>query len=680
MSQTSLRLLCIAFFFFATSFATAQDKRLVDVDDYFTQSHIAECEASPDGRYVAYVETRWELPRERRNGDIWIVDSESGETRRMTFDTAYDGSPSWSPDGRFLYFTSARSRDDGEAPYNGKTQVWRIEVDSGAITPALSLDQGIAGYELSHDGMRLYYAVNEKTDDKDWAGLRSAYSGLEYGRGKRSTSQIWVLDLESWRTELLLDEGEFVREFTVSPDESHIAMITAVDDLLINHEGQSRMRIFDAETKEIETLEDSLWRDTDADLHGWLEMPAWSADGTRLAFRAVYDGYPAEMYCADVRTSDVWQIERPEGVSIYGGKIAWHEGGIMFLGEMKARTHVFRASVLDNGEQGESGQVTQGDIVVFDFTLPPNGHGYVIKSDPESDRDVFYLESDLSLTRITNSNPQTAEWKRPQMSLVQWEGAEGDTVEGILELPPDYDPADGPLPTIVQIHGGPTSAAVYCFRFWPYGRTLLPSKGYALLIPNYRGSTGFGDDFMTDLVGRENDIEVEDIMRGVDWLIGEGIADPDRLGVMGWSNGGFLTNALITNSQRFKAASSGAGVVDQTIQWGLEDTPGHVINFMSGNLPWEDPAAYIEGSPLYKLGDVTTPTLIHVGEFDARVPTAHARTLFRGLNYYGNAPTQLVVYPGEGHSLSTYTHRKAKMEWDLAWFDRYLKQPQPAGE
>jgi dipeptidyl aminopeptidase/acylaminoacyl peptidase len=668
-----IRLLLFAFILSAIPFATAQEKRLVEIDDYFTQSHIAECEASPDGKYVAYVESRWELPREKRNGDIWIADAETGETRRMTFDTVYDGSLSWGPDGEFLYFTSARSRDDGEAPYNDKTQVWRIQVDSGAITPATSLEDGVAGYELSQDGERLYYAVNEKTDDEVWADLRGDYPDLEYGRGTRRTTQIWVLDLETWHSELLLDEGEFVREFTVSPDEKHIAMITAVDDLLINHEGQSRMRIYNAETKEIETLEDSLWRDTETDLHGWIEMPAWSEDGTRLAFRVVYDGYPADMYCTDVQTSDVWQIERPEGVSIYGGRMVWFDDAIVYLGEIKARTHLYGTEVSGNGEQGEAVQITQGDVVVFDFSIAQNEGGFVIKADPTSGRDLFAIQEDMAFRRITNSNPQAAEWKRPQMSLVQWEGAEGDTVEGILELPPDYDPADGPLPTIVQIHGGPTAAAPYCFRFWPYGRTLLPSKGYALLIPNYRGSTGFGDDFMTDLVGRENDIEVEDIMRGVDWLIGEGVADPDRLGVMGWSNGGFLTNALITNSQRFKAASSGAGVVDQTLQWALEDTPGHVINFMSGNLPWEDPEAYIEGSPLYKLGDVTTPTLIHVGQYDARVPAAHARTLFRGLNYYGNAPTQLIVYPGEGHSLSTYTHRKAKMEWDVAWFERYLK-------
>jgi dipeptidyl aminopeptidase/acylaminoacyl peptidase len=269
-------------------------------------------------------------------------------------------------------------------------------------------------------------------------------------------------------------------------------------------------------------------------------------------------------------------------------------------------------------------------------------------------------------------NPQVDTWKLPQISLVTWKGANGDEVEGILELPPDYKEGDGPLPMIVELHGGPTDATKYRLRLWIYGRTLMAAKGYALLSPNYRGSTGYGDKFMTDLIGRENDIEVEDILTGVEAMIERGIADPEQIGVMGWSNGGFLTNAVITKSKRFKAASSGAGVLDMVIQWGTEDTPGHVVNYMNGALPWDDPEHYRKSSPIYDLDQVTTPTIIHVGGSDARVPAAHSRALYRALRHYLDVPVELVVYPGEGHGLRKYENRKAKMEWDLAWFDKYL--------
>ena len=230
---------------------------------------------------------------------------------------------------------------------------------------------------------------------------------------------------------------------------------------------------------------------------------------------------------------------------------------------------------------------------------------------------------------------------------------------------------DPPLPLVVEVHGGPSDATLLYLQYWIYGRTLFPALGYALLSPNYRGSTGYGDKFLTDLVGRENDIEVKDILAGVDAMIEKKLADPERLGVMGWSNGGFLTNCLITTTQRFKAASSGAGVIDQLIEWGLEDTPGHVINFNRG-LPWERTEAYLKASPAYNLGKVTTPTIIHVGEQDERVPAAHAKTLYRALKDYSKTPTVLLTYPNAGHGLMLSDHRKGKLEWDVKWFEKYL--------
>ena len=200
----------------------------------------------------------------------------------------------------------------------------------------------------------------------------------------------------------------------------------------------------------------------------------------------------------------------------------------------------------------------------------------------------------------------------------------------------------------------------------------MPARGYALLSPNYRGSTGYGDAFLEELVGRENDIEVKDIVAGVHWLVDQGYADPKKLGVTGWSNGGYLTNCLITaEPDMFAAASSGAGVLDMVIQWGTEDTPGHVINFVGG-LPWQQPEAYRHASPLYALDRVKTPTIIHVGGADPRVPVAHSRALYRALKHYLHVPVQLVEYPGEPHGLTTRHNRMAKMEWDLAWFDKYL--------
>jgi dipeptidyl aminopeptidase/acylaminoacyl peptidase len=247
----------------------------------------------------------------------------------------------------------------------------------------------------------------------------------------------------------------------------------------------------------------------------------------------------------------------------------------------------------------------------------------------------------------------------------------------VLELPPGYKKGDRKLPLIVAIHGGPTTASYADLEFDPHnGRLYLSAAGYAVLCPNYRGSTGYGDKFVTDLLGHENDIEVKDILAGIQHLIDEGIADPDRIGVMGWSNGGYLTNCLISMKDcpiKFKAASSGAGIVDTVAEWGFNDEPAYPRVFKRG-LPWEVPENYRKTSPTYQLGNVKTPTLIHVGGNDPRCPPGHSRMLYRALHEYVKVPTQLVVYPGEPHGLTKLSNRKAKMEWDLAWFDKYLKK------
>ena len=206
-------------------------------------------------------------------------------------------------------------------------------------------------------------------------------------------------------------------------------------------------------------------------------------------------------------------------------------------------------------------------------------------------------------------------------------------MEGILELPPEYKTGDGPLPTVVTIHGGPTASSKYEFRYWIYGRTAFAAKGWAVLDPNYRGSTGYGDKFLIDLIENKNNLDVQDILSGVDMLVERGIADPERLSVTGWSNGGYLTNCLIEATDRFKAASSGAGVFDTVMQWSIEDTPGHVVNY-SGGLPWESAAKMHASSPLYNVNRVVTPPLIHVGENDARVPAQHSRAVHRALRQY----------------------------------------------
>lgn len=653
-----------------------QRTHVVDAEDYFTLAVIGEVATSPDGSRVAYEETRWNPPDEKRNTDLWVVSVSTKQRTRLTFDPAADTGPVWSPDGKYIYFASGRKFGDEELPpFNGKKQVWRVGVDGGEPFAVTREKEGVGEFDLSLDGDTLYYTVTEEHVEADWKSLKKEYSKLQYGHGVFKVGQLWKLDLTSWRAEKLADEDRVIRQVAVSPDEHRVAMLTTPEDNLLSNEGWSRVDVFDSSTGKVQSVNPNGWRDDHPSPYGWIDAVAWSADSRALAFTVSFDGYAPRMYVIEWQgdAAKQFELKRPDIVTVVGGTVKWHGSNreLCFLGEYKARERVYCIADVAAGKQGATRIASPEDGVTsaFDFSRDGVGLGFVMGTTTHTP-DVYWRQPAGAFDRLTNINPQVDTWKLPQISIVSWTGADGKTVEGILELPPDHKPGT-PLPMVVELHGGPTSATLFSLRFWIYGRTLLASKGYALLSPNYRGSTGYGDEFLADLIGRENDIEVQDILRGVDAMVERGIADPQRLGVMGWSNGGYLTNCVITHTDRFKAASSGAGVLDMTIQWGTEDTPGHVVNYMKGLL-WEMPEAYRKASPIYNLNKVKTPTLIHVGENDERVPAANARALHRALKYYLDVPTELVIYPGEGHGLTKYSHRKAKMGWDLSWFDRYL--------
>ncbi|MBN1826124.1 MAG: S9 family peptidase [Candidatus Eisenbacteria bacterium] len=649
------------------------------VEDYFTQGFIYDCVIAPEGGHVALTDLRWDLDADTRHTDLWIADVRTGRLRRATFHPTNDGSPSWSPDGRWVYFTSRRGEKGDLPPRNGKTQVWKVAVDGGEPEPVTRFKDGVEDYSLSADGRTLYYVKSSEQVEDPWKDLKETHDELEYGRGVMNTSELWSLDLETWRTEKLIDEGRVIREFAVCPCGGRIAMITTPNEENISNEGLSRVDVWDRKSGEITIVPDRLWRAEAPSPYGWLEGLAWSADAAALAFRVDFDGYPAELIVTHFGGGAPVsrRLDRPRELTLGGEPdIRWigDSKDICFLAEEKARVRLACVRNVTPGGQGAFEILTPGDWVAKTFDLTADGRTYAAAlGDVTQPNDVFIgaTRGKGKPRRITRINPQIDTWKLPQIEIVQWAGAGGDTVEGILELPPGYEKGDGPLPLHVALHGGPTAADLFYFEFWIYGRGLWPALGWAVFAPNYRGSTGYGDRFMTDLIGAECDIEVEDVMKGVDMLIERGIADPERMAVSGWSNGGFVTNCIITQTDRFKAASSGAGVLDMALQWGIEDTPGHVVNYMEG-LPWEKPEAYRKASPLWALNRVKTPTLIHVGGEDPRVPAANARALFRGLDFYLGVPTELVVYPGQGHGLGKYTYRKAKLEWDIAWFDRWV--------
>ncbi len=675
-----MRWTCILFLVLTPAALAQSPVRTHDVtlDDYFTLAAITQISVSPTGQQVAFTEARWDKADNLRKSDLWIVSTGAKhELKRLTFDRANDRSAKWTEDGQTIYFIGNRRREgEKKPPYDGSSQVWRISIAGGDPVAVTRVAGGISGYDIANGGAQLYYSVDKTHHDSDeFAKLRSQYKA-DYGHGIRTVSEIHRLDTRTWHDEKVVDTTRYIREFVSTRDGSKIAMVTAFDDTVVKSEGESRVDIW--ESGKVVTPPTDPYRANAHSPHAWLENLTWNPSGTRFAFTAIFDAYPAEVVIG-TKSTENWDVSLAprEGkweLVGYGRAIG---APVQWVSDTEYLVQTEKAGLIlpfkNTVGKVEGISLSPSDAMQAFEPLPGAVGTYVGLRGSIGMPEIVLFGAKSE--RVYLPNPATEKWKSPSIQHITWKAPDGKTVGGVLELPFGYKKGDR-LPLVVGIHGGPTTSTKADLNFDPHnGRMYFTVNGYATLFPNYRGSTGYGDSFVTDLVGNENDIEVNDIIAGVQHLVKEGIADPNRVGVMGWSNGGYLTNCLITRKElpfKLRAASSGAGIVDTVAEWGFNDEPAYPKVFKKGH-PWESPELYRKSSPTYDLGNVKTPTLIHVGGNDVRCPPGHSRMLFRALKEYQKVPTELIEYPGEPHGLTKMTHRKAKMEWDIAWFDKYLK-------
>ncbi|MCA9519898.1 MAG: S9 family peptidase, partial [Myxococcales bacterium] len=528
----------------STNASTRRTHR-VTPEDYFTIGALIDARVSPDGRAIVYAEMRWESGRETRNTDLWRVDLQTKRRQRLTFGPEGDYAPRWSVDGRQIYFISARKNAAKKPPHNGKPQIWRIRADGSRLVPITREEDGVASFQLGASGRYLYYVVNKKTHTKGpFSALRKRFGKLIYGHGVYRPSRLVRLDLQEWRTRDLLTSKRVIRELQVSDDETKAALLTTPDNRLISNEGWSRIEVLYFDNGKTVLPDTTLWRKKAPSPYGWLGEPRWSSDGSLLAFRIDFDGYPGRIYVLPMRGRTFLrpiQLARKKEETI-GDGLEWipRRHTLCYQAIDRAVDRVYCARI-DGAKQRPTEILTAGPGSVDGFTFAPDGSRVALMlSGLTHPTDLFVAPTtpnQTSYQRVTTLNPQIDSWKLPSISRVSWKSKDGTTVEGILELPPDHK-AGTRLPLLVEIHGGPTSATRYRFRFWIYGRTLFSGNGWAVLSPNYRGSTGYGDKFLTDLIGKKNVRDVEDILSGVDHLVAKGLVDPKRMAIMGWSNGG----------------------------------------------------------------------------------------------------------------------------------------------
>lgn len=639
--------------------------------DYASVNQITEIALAPDGKRVAYSLSGWDAKADRRTSSLWVVDTDGkGTPKQVTKDRGGDRHLRWSADGKALYTLANRGA-------KAKTQVWKVTL-AGESTAVTNVPAGVTGFDYAPKADTVFYTVDAKATDKDdFTPLREKFAKIDYGHGTRTVSELFAVKGDA-KPEKVLADKRYIREFAVTQDGKRVAMVSALDDSVIRSEGESRVDVF--ENGKVTTPPTECYRAKAASPHAWLEGLAWNPEGTRFAFCAIFDAYPAEIVIGSVDSSS-WETEllKRDGRHVhgYGSPLRWQtEKSLAFVSERYGTNDLQGYDAQKRALHGGWGRQEGQTVYLFDVAGDDNT-AVTVSGSATGFPKLLGWKRGAEVTPLVDPNPHTANWKFPSVEHVTWKSSDGASAGGPLELPFGWKKGDKPLPLVVAIHGGPTTSSPNDLRFDPHnGRLYFAAAGYAVLCPNYRGSTGYGDKFVTDLIGNENDIDVKDIVTGIQHLIKEGIADPERVAVMGWSNGGYLTNCLITMKNppiKIKAASSGAGILDTVAEWGFNDEPAYPVVFKKGT-PWEQPEIYKKTSPTYGLGNVTTPTLIHVGENDVRCPPGHSRMLYRALKEYNKVPTQLNVYPNQPHGLGPLSFRTAKMEWDLAWFEKYMKR------
>ncbi|MDZ7295799.1 MAG: S9 family peptidase [candidate division KSB1 bacterium] len=632
----------------------AQPRRMTFAD-LFRFSQVASPRLSPDGRFVLFAVTKADWDKNTRVTHLWRVATSDGEPVQMTRGDKSCTQPRWSPDGRVISFIS--SRDD-------KAQVYLMRADGGEAWKLTAHTTAVGSYEWSPDGERIYFtapdaepeAVEKRRKEKDDAYL--------YGQTEKNV-HLWEFDIPRG-TERRLTQGNMsVRTFAVAPGGRRIAFIAAPTPL-VDDDPKNEIYLLELDSLTVRRLT------TNQAIERSL---AWRPDGKAITFQSdanenLETYYQDSIFLLDLATGEVrdllpgfrWQVLE----HFWGGK---KRDTIYFTANMGVTTQLFSLSPA----RGTWQQLTDAAGVIGGLHYVAEVERLVCtRSDPYNPPDVYLAQlQGPAFQRLTRMNPLVDSLALARYQVIRWPSYDGTTVEGILITPPDYDPGKT-YPLILQIHGGPESSYQLAFSVsWATYPHVLAGKGYVLLQPNYRGSTGYGDEWMRAIIGHYFEKDVDDLLSGVDHLVERGIVHPESLAVHGWSAGGHLTNWLITHTQRFRCASSGAGCANWFSFYAQTDMH-YIREIWHASSPYQAVDFWLDKSPVRYAAAARTPTLLFWGENDKRVPFPQGQEMYQALRYFG-CPVEMVVFPRAGHGPGELRHQMHKMKKEFAWFEHYLR-------
>ncbi|HZH92111.1 MAG TPA: S9 family peptidase [Pyrinomonadaceae bacterium] len=659
--------------------ARAQGKKLT-IEDALALQEVGAPQWSPDGKLIAFTVGEWNRKENRRDTHIHIVGvgaaGAGGAAYKLTNGERGESAPQWSPDSRRIAFLANRDAPRPDAPSSApRNQIWIIPVAGGEAERLTEEEAGVAQFRWSPDGRRIAYVVRDTPQDKAERDKRRkdkfdaivVDSGFIY-------SHLWTINLDT-KEKRRVTEGSFtVSDPQWSPDAAWVAYtmskggsqessFTDISDerntdlyvapaaggaprQLTTNAGPDYAPRFSPDGKWIAYLSN----DEPASWAAKIDLVVVASDASAAA-NAPPPRNLTGKYNDSVNGAPKWS---PDGAALYAAGAEGVYGQLLkipFAGNAPPQA-IFQSK----GAYAGVDLSRDGRMLAFAF------------NDAKTPNDIWVASSaGKGAQRLTSFNSHIKDFALVATEVVRWKAPDGLEIEGLLLKPLGYEQGKR-YPLILQIHGGPYSHFTYGFNT---RAQIFAAGGYAVLLPNPRGSTGYGHKFTTANVGDWGGKDYQDLMTGVDELVKTGVADPERLAVMGGSYGGFMTFWVITQTNRFKAAIGHAGISDWYSFHGQSDIPG-LMEYGFGGTPWTAREAYEKWSPVRYADRVKTPLLITHGEQDRRVPIAQAEQYYRALRKRG-IETVFVRYPREGHGIAEPNHQIDLVRRQLEWFDKHLK-------
>jgi len=651
--------------------ASAQDAdalRPLQVDDYFALKSVGGARISPDGAWVAYTVGSKDLENDRSETRLWMVPTAGGEARPMTAKGSSAGRPRWSPDGMYLTFM-ASSGGQG-------SQVFALDLRGGERVQITNVEQGLEAYEWSPDGKRLLLLIrdsdpNQGKADGPWVIDRLKFKEDYVGYLNRLRAHLYVFDIET-RASLQITSGDYEDyDPAWSPDGSVIAFVsnrTAEPDA--NYNTDIWLVKPDISYREQEPVRVTSNPGSD-------DEPVWHPDGERLAYiTTTRTDVPVSYLQTKLALIRVGEDEpvllTTEFLDrkVYEPLFAPNGDRVFVLLEDWGQVHLAAVSIDDGGMS----RPIAGRTRVEGATVGPHGTVVALVSEPRLPAELFVLKpgpsASTGLRRLTHVNDELLKTiALADAEEERFPTLDGTVIQSFIYKPQSFDPTVR-YPTILWLHGG--QEAQYDFGF-NFRVQLFAANGYVVVMPNVRGSGGRGLDFTLSNYQSWGTHDTEDVIVATDYVLELGFADPDRLGIGGWSYGGTLTNDVITSTDRFAGAISGASVGLWTSTYG-HDPYQEWFDTELGP-PWENRDLWDSVSPFMKVESITTPTLFIGGEKDWNQPIIHSEQMYQAMKQLGREAS-LVVYPDAHHGIRRHGYQKDLLERFLDWFEKYVKGPQ----